>query len=301
MQYLRLDEIQEEVKLQKIKLFLKIYASEIFRFSIFMVSMIIFGILFVNRNAFKMYLWDKFGGDINNWAVVNAEVKEMKKTSNKKTNIKEISVNSTLDAKQEKYLDIINSKFSNIWIKEDKTFYEPDINKYLKDKLKNYKFDFNLLPPDNRIIIPELGVDAPINDVNPADKEKIDKADYDLDLYKWTVRYPDTAVPWQNWNALIFGHTSYYWWKKNPYWEIFAKMPKLTTWSIIQVIRNGKLYEYEVFSKTIVTPKNASSTYLQYKQWKFLTIMWCYPIGTDARRMMITAKLRTPETLSYNK
>lgn len=299
MEYLRLDQIEEDVKTQRIKIFLKLYASEILKFAVFVAFMVIFGIVFVNRNAFKMYSSDILW--INLWWTASFSTDKLAKDSSQRTKIVEIWDAGAFDKKQEKYLEIINSKFSNIWVRWDKDFTQPDINKYLKDKLRNYKFDFNLLPPDNRIMIPEIGVDAPISDVNLTDVDKIEKADYDTDLYKWVVRYPDTSMPWQEGDALIFWHTSYYWWKKNPYWEVFAKIPKLEQGSLIQVLRNGKVYEYEVIDKTISNPKDVSKHYSQYKKGKYLTIMWCYPIGTDARRMMITAKLKMPQTLSYNK
>jgi sortase (surface protein transpeptidase) len=52
------------------------------------------------------------------------------------------------------------------------------------------------------------------------------------------VKYPYTPDPGQSGNILIFGHTSYYWWKKNPYGDIFAKIPLLRHGDIIEIIWN---------------------------------------------------------------
>ncbi len=65
-------------------------------------------------------------------------------------------------------------------------------------------------------------------------------------------------------NTLIFGHTSYESWKKNPYATIFSQLPKLKNGDSMQVIQNGKLYEYEVIGRSIVVPSKVNEEYLKY-------------------------------------
>ena len=98
---------------------------------------------------------------------------------------------------------------------------------YLSAKMQNSVFQFNTLPPENRLIIPAIGVNAPIVDVSVTTEQKLKHGDFDQELYSGVVKYPSTPEPGMTGNTLIFGHTSYYWWKNNPFAEVFAKLPAL--------------------------------------------------------------------------
>jgi len=75
---------------------------------------------------------------------------------------------------------------------------------YLSAKMKSYSFQFNTLPPENRLIIPAIGVNAPIVDVSVATEQKLKKGDFDQELYSGVVKYPSTPEPGAKGNALIF-------------------------------------------------------------------------------------------------
>lgn len=307
MEYLKLDELEKQVKVERLRSVFKWALRETAKFMFFVLCVATFGIIFINLTTFIIYFKDRFNLNPNNEVqkmnLVSASDESLKPTFS--ANIvwynwfdttKQLEIKNT-----DKYLKVIDSKFENVKLEKQENLYEYDMGKYLKDKSKKYKFNFNLTPPDNRIIIPAIWIDAPIINIYNASPEKIAKADYDADLYKWVVRYPDTATPWQNWNVLIFGHTSYYWWKKNPYWEVFSKLPQLTNWMIITVLREWKTYEYEIVDKLIKYPNQVQQAYNSYKNGKYLSIMWCYPIWTDSRRMMIIAKQKTPYLSMMNK
>ncbi len=163
----------------------------------------------------------------------------------------------------------------------------PDIDSFLRSQLVKIDFEFNLLPPDNRLAIPKLGIQAPILNIVYYTPEKLAKGDFDKELYKWVVKYPHTASPGEKWNTLIFGHTSYYWRKKNPYWDIFAKIPLLKKWDILEIWRKGKYYQYKMIDRKIVWPSGVNDYYASYLSGEYLTLMGCYPIGTDAQRIMV--------------
>lgn len=110
------------------------------------------------------------------------------------------------------------------------------------------------------------------------------------------MKYPSTPEPGITGNALIFGHTSYYRWKKNPFGEIFAKLPALKEGDLIQTLWHGQLAEFEVVAKEIVNPNKVDETYLKYTDGSYITLMGCYPIGSDARRILIIAKKKTTTT-----
>lgn len=293
MNYIKLDDLEKNIKPKKFKYVAKEVMNEIFRFGIFMSCVAILIIVFVNFNvfyyAFKEKLWfeKSFASNIIegiSWESINMNNLE----ESSKSSI--ASSDNFENLQSDKYMDILESKLDLLHSDDDKTIYEKDLNKYLKNKLKDYSLDFNLLPPDKRIEIPEIEVNAPILDITYTTPEKIKNADYDEELYKWVVKYPFTPDPNHKWAVLIFGHTSYYWWKKNPYWEVFAKIPLLKTWSKIKMVWWGSAYDYEVIDKLIKTPNQVAAEYEKYKDDKYLILMWCYPIGTSSKRMMIIAK-----------
>ncbi len=160
---------------------------------------------------------------------------------------------------------------------------------------KDYEFSYSLVPPGNRLFIPAIWVDAPIIDINSVSEVRLKKWDFNTELFSWVVKYPSTPEPWHKWNTLIFGHTSYYRWKKNPYWEVFAKIYDLKVWDAIKVARKWQMYEYEIVESKIVKPWEVDAEYMKFTNWEYITLMWCYPIGTDTRRWLIIAKRKNVE------
>lgn len=172
---------------------------------------------------------------------------------------------------------------------------------YLSAKMKNHVFSFNTLPPQNRLIIPAIGVDVPIVDVTAASAKQLKLGDFDQELFSGVVKYPSTPEPGITGNALILGHSSYYWRKKNPYAEIFAKLPALKEGDLIQALRHGQLTEFEIVAKEIVYPNQVDETYLKYNDGSYITLMGCYPIGSDAKRILIIAKKKSQTSVGLFK
>lgn len=168
------------------------------------------------------------------------------------------------------------------------------ITNSLQENLSSYNLDFNTLPPTDRVIIPKININTPLLQSSFTKHiDSITKEDFDKDLYHGVVQYPTTPYPWMGWNTLIFGHTSYESWKKNPYATIFSQISKLVNGDIMQVVHKWKLYEYEVIARSIVSPNKVNEEYLKYKDWDYLTLLWCYPIGSDRQRILIIGKLKT--------
>jgi len=178
------------------------------------------------------------------------------------------------------------------WFKQQRTdmLYKPTYFYFLKWRLISYHIKFNTLPPDARLVIPKLTINVPlVNPTNVSIKE-IKNANYDSYLYSWVVKYPYTPDPGQTWNIFVFGHSSYYWWKHNPYGTIFAKLPTLRHWDIIMISWKWKIYKYRIFKKLILWPYQVQYTYKKYTKGQYLSLMTCYPIWTDRQRMIVIAK-----------
>ena len=164
------------------------------------------------------------------------------------------------------------------------------IQNSLELKMKEYSFDFNVVPPTNRIIIWKINLDVPIVDSKYKNESDFTQWNFTEELENGVVKYPTTPAPWKLGNTLIFWHTSQEWRQKNPYWTVFSKIPNLELWDEITVIRWWKLYKYKIIEKIVVSPKNVDAQYKKYQNGDYITLMWCYPIWRTDKRMMITAE-----------
>ena len=162
----------------------------------------------------------------------------------------------------------------------------------LRSKLKSYDFDFNVLPPTNRLIIPKINLDVSLIDSKYKNKTDFANWDFQEELENWVVKYPTTPEPWFDGNTLLFGHTSQEWRQHNLYGTVFSHVPDLEQWDMMNVIRNWKLYEYKIIEKIVVRPSQVNKHYQSYQdKWEdYITIMWCYPLWRTDKRIMVTAK-----------
>lgn len=266
--------------------------QEIRDFSIIFTIIMGFGWLFINAQLLVI-IFD----DITNKTSVSANnivLSSPNKTINlalmeKKINKKHWDDMSKL--KERLLKESLSKKILNVWFWErDDIIYKPSYESIVKKNLKSYNMNFNTLPPDNRLTIPAIWVDVHVLTLTNIPIKTIEKADYDKYLYHWVIKYPYTWTPGDKWNVFIFGHTSYYWWKHNPYANIFAKTPQLKHWDTMELTWKWKQYKYKIFKKLILHPYQVDDVYRKYQNGQYLTIMWCYPIWTDINRMIIIAK-----------
>ena len=166
------------------------------------------------------------------------------------------------------------------------------MEEFLDKKWEQHTIDFNTLPPGNRLIIPDLNINAPLIDTEESGVIDFSKENFDEELTKGVVKYPTTPTPGNKGNTLIFGHTSSEWWKKNEYGVIFRNIPKLKAGQKFYVIWNGKKTAYEMVERKVVRPKDVENYYHEFsdKNESYLTLMGCYPIWTADKRMMVVAK-----------
>lgn len=292
MNWISLEQLERQIQWNKSKNSLKTIFWEIGRFLVVFSIVFVVWVVFINLDVFVAAFQEKF--------LWNSSYASDKYTKNQWINLKNlkntvwINNNQTSDNfenyKMKDFLTKLDSVASKSIVKQEKEIFQKDLTKHLKTQITKYDYNFNFLPPKSRIIIPDISVDAPVVQVLYATPEKLEKADFDAELYKWVVKYPYWPEPGNDGNILIFGHTSYYWWKKNPYWDIFAKLPKLVPWNRIQLIREWKKVEYEIIESVIKTPKKVWELFDQYTSWKHLFLMGCYPIWTDTNRILVVAK-----------
>jgi len=140
---------------------------------------------------------------------------------------------------------------------------------------------------DYLLKIDKINLSAPINiNVDGNNKETYNKA-----LESGVAHLLGSALPGKVGNPFIFGHSSYYAWKPGEYKEIFRDLNDLDTGDIIIISSNLSIYNYKVSDKQVVSPDDVAVANQNYNEKK-LTLMTCWPIGSDAERLVIVGMLQ---------
>lgn len=128
----------------------------------------------------------------------------------------------------------------------------------------------------DRIIIPKIGVNAPIVESR--------NDQYALDRGAWLL--PDTSTPDKGGNTVISGHRFKYLPPNN---LTFYLLDKLATGDKIEVKWRGKDYRYTVEMIKIVPAED--TTILAPNDEARLTVFTCDPIFSTKNRLVVMAKL----------
>lgn len=142
------------------------------------------------------------------------------------------------------------------------------------------------------IEIPTLQVRAPIVWSQSEDVLQIQK-----ELLQGAIHYPGTAFPLFRGNSYITGHSSFYPWVINDFVEIFKDLDDLKLGHEVIFhfsLANGKVINsvYVVESSEIVMPDDEKL--FRDSEGHELTLVTCWPIGTDQKRFMVKATLKSP-------
>jgi sortase A len=154
--------------------------------------------------------------------------------------------------------------------------------------------DFDVVPYENRIIVPKIGKNIPLVDVEAGNNFDFDHMEniFMKELEKGVVRYPGTARPGETGNAFIFGHSSNYPWVPGQYNQVFALLDQLSFGDQIIVYYNQKKYVYVIREKKIVKPGDVK-VLSRDDSTAELSLMTCWPVGTTLKRMIVFAELQT--------
>jgi len=138
---------------------------------------------------------------------------------------------------------------------------------------------------EDRLIIKKIGVSAPIVSISSRQNEILQEG-----LKNGVVFFPETAPPGEKGNCVIVGHSSNFPWRKGNYDAVFVLLDKLKKGDEIEIFWKGKKFKYIVFKKPQIIRSNQSEI-LNSSEKPILTLMTCWPIGTNYKRLIVRGKL----------
>ena len=257
--------------------------TSIFWVKYILTSVMIFGVLLVSTN-FSAYS-----------NIVESYVFE---DDNKKT---AVSLLNSVSAWEIEKNDIIYKKTKAEKIaefREKTTKVEKTTNKFSIKQIiseidkKDIDLWINIVPYENRIVIPKIGKNIPLIDIKEKTVESKNKLDNILmkELEQGIVRYPGSARPGEKGNSFIFGHSSNFPWIAGKYNDVFSRLGQVEVGDIVFSYYGQKKYKYRVTEKKVVKPTDVG-VLKNDETKKELTLMTCWPIGTTLNRLIIKTEL----------
>lgn len=139
----------------------------------------------------------------------------------------------------------------------------------------------------DKILIPTLGVDAPIVYAT-ARNEKA----FQLALRDGVTHYPGTALPGEIGNVFLFGHSSDFSWAQGDYKTVFALLPHMIPGEFITVSGPDNIpHIYKIFETKVVNPDDVGILSQETEGKALLTVQTSYPLGTALKRFIVIAEL----------
>ncbi|MCL5970468.1 MAG: sortase [Patescibacteria group bacterium] len=118
----------------------------------------------------------------------------------------------------------------------------------------------------------------------------VSTVDHDLD--KHLVNYIGTAIPPDNGNAVVYGHSTLpQLFNPKDYKKIFATLHTLKVGDEFKIDVQNVTYSYKIFNITVVEPTD-TSIFMQNYDNSYITLVTCTPPGTTWKRLIIKAKLQ---------
>lgn len=173
---------------------------------------------------------------------------------------------------------------------KNKTYHSMD--KLINSTHNNIDMNIEIVPYENRIVIPKIWKNIPLVDVQNKTVENV-KALEDIfmkELVNGIVRYPGSARPWENGNSFIFWHSSNFPWLEWKYNDVFALMDNLSFGDEIIAYYGQKKYIYKVKEKKVIKPGD-TSVLKRNNNISEITLMTCWPVGTTLNRMVVVWEL----------
>ncbi len=140
------------------------------------------------------------------------------------------------------------------------------------------------------VIIPKINAEVPVvYDVSSNDANAIEAG-----LNDGVVHYPGTALPGQDGNVVIVGHSSGNIFNLGKYKFAFSLLRALDSGDTFYIQKDGKRYVYQVYEKQVVKPTDVSVLGPADKP-ATATLITCDPPGLSTNRLVVTAAQISPD------
>ncbi len=160
-----------------------------------------------------------------------------------------------------------------------------EVNYKINKNNTENKNEINPINTDFGLVIPKLDINVKvIKNINPYDANIYQKA-----LTQGVAHAQGSALPGETGNIFIFSHSSENFYDAIRFNSIFYLLSKLIIGDSITLYFEGNRFDYKVIEKKIINAEEIS--YLSPKSDKSsLTLMTCYPPGTNFKRLIVVAK-----------
>lgn len=144
----------------------------------------------------------------------------------------------------------------------------------------------------NKLIIPKLNIDVPVHFGISNDTKTINNA-MNHGVAHFMVPGIADAFPGQVGNVAISGHSAGDIYSSNQYKFIFSGLERLTEGDLIYIDYNKTRYTYRMYGRKTVEPSDVASLTNDNSK-PILTLITCWPLGTDRYRLLIQAEQINP-------
>lgn len=184
----------------------------------------------------------------------------------------------------------VSNTTEKIEMVKNKTYHSMD--KLVTSQQNNVDMNIEIVPYENRIVIPKIGKNIPLVDVQNKTVQNVKELEniFMKELVNGIVRYPGSARPGEHGNSFIFWHSSNFPWLEWKYNDVFALMDNLTFGDEIIAYYWQKKYTYKIKEKKIIKPGD-TSVLKRNNNISEITLMTCWPVGTTLNRMVVVWEL----------
>jgi sortase A len=138
---------------------------------------------------------------------------------------------------------------------------------------------------DFSLIIPKLEINSRVI----ADVDPFSARDYHVALKEGIAHAKGTSLPGESGNIFMFAHSSGNFYELNRTNPLFFLLNKLEKEDKLLVVYKNKLFNYQVTEKKVVA--SDAVEYLESRSdEETLTLMTCWPPGTDYERLLVVAQ-----------
>ncbi len=135
------------------------------------------------------------------------------------------------------------------------------------------------------IILPKINTKSQVfPNVDPANRDI-----YQEVLKKGVAHAAGTGLPGSGRAVYLFAHSTNAEWNTVRYNAVFFLLNELDSGDSVQLVYNGRLYDYQVFDKKIVGAQDVDYLTNYFPGREELILQTCWPPGTILKRLLIFA------------